>query len=103
MESSLAHGGAMTLTLRAATPNLRDGLALAELCVDIFRRDLLAFYPQCRFEPAGHGLGRGNLRAGPDFQLIEEGDEGADAVGVELFGARYRLTTRDGGRLTPHD
>jgi hypothetical protein len=43
----------MSLTTQPATlPNYRERLALAELFVGVFLRDLLAFYPQCRFEPA---------------------------------------------------
>ena len=36
-------------------PNLRDARALAELFVGFFRRDLQAFFPQCRFESPADG------------------------------------------------
>ena len=32
-------------------PNLRDARAVADLFAGVFRRDLQAFFPQCRFEP----------------------------------------------------
>ena len=40
----------MTLTTRPQPPSLRDAMAVAELFVGVFRRDLLAFYPQGQFE-----------------------------------------------------
>ncbi|MBV8381267.1 MAG: hypothetical protein JOZ63_01590 [Planctomycetaceae bacterium] len=95
----------MTVTLRTVPPNLREAQAVAELCVDFLRRDLLAFYPQSRFEPVAQGLDPASFHPGLDFALIEEdaAEENGDAVQVELFGVRYRLTPREGIRFTPHD
>jgi hypothetical protein len=92
----------MTVTTRP-TPNFREALAVAELFVGVFRRDLLAFYPQCRFEPASPGPARLNVHSGPDFQLIEEEADHGGLIQVELYGVRYRLVSRGGGRFTPHD
>ena len=95
----------MTVTMRTVPPNLREAQAVAELCVGFFRRDLLAFYPQSRFEPVAQGLDSASFHPGLDFQLIEEdeAEESGDAVQVEMFGVRYRLTPREGTRFTPHD
>jgi hypothetical protein len=94
----------MSLTTQPATlPNYRERLALAELFVGVFRRDLLAFYPQCRFEPAAPGPARLDLPSGPDFQLIEADVEPGGPIQVSLYGVRYRLISRGGARFTPHD
>jgi hypothetical protein len=93
----------MSITTRPALPNLRDALAVAELFVSFFRRDLLAFYPQSRFETGLDGSGPYHVRSGPDFQLIEGPDDGEDAIEVAMFGVRYRLSARAGGRFSPHD
>lgn len=76
---------------------LREARAVAELSLSVFRRDLLAFYPQCRFEldeafePTG---------AAPDFAMVEaDGDE----LEVSLFGARYRLAPRPGSAFSTQD
>ncbi|MGE5754863.1 MAG: hypothetical protein ACM35G_03975 [Planctomycetaceae bacterium] len=92
----------MAVTTRPTPPHFREALAVAELFVGVFRRDLLAFYPQCRFEPSSPVPARLNLRSGPDFQLIE-GDDHGGPIQVELYGVRYRLVSRGGGRFTPHD
>ena len=42
---------ATTRPHRRGRPSLRDAQAVAELFVGFFRRDLLGFYPQSRFEP----------------------------------------------------
>jgi hypothetical protein len=72
---------------------------VADLFVSVFRRDLIGFYPLCRFEPVDPGPPPGDLGAGPDFRLFEdeEGDE------VDLFGVRYAVGTRDGGRFSAHE
>jgi hypothetical protein len=95
----------MSITTRHALPSLRDALAVAELFVSFFRRDLLAFYPQSRFEPGIHGSGPYHVRCGPDFQLIEDPDDGDDSesIQVAMFGVRYRLSARPGGRFTSYD
>ena len=48
-----AHGGAMPLTTRHQPPSLRDAIAVSELFIGVFRRDLLAFYPHGQFERVG--------------------------------------------------
>src|SRR5512142_1620841 len=99
---SFAQGGAMAVTTRPTPPNFREALVVAELFVGVFRRDLLAFYPQCRFEPSSPVPARLDIRSGPDFQLIE-GDDHGGPIQVELYRVRYRLVSRGGGRFTPHD
>src|SRR5205823_3831787 len=94
-------GGATTpLATRPGPGGLRDAPAVAELFVGVFRRDLLTFFPQTRLEPDDEGSAP-SPRGGPDFRLLDGPEEGT--VAVELFGARYRLIPRDGGRLTPQD
>jgi hypothetical protein len=94
-------GGATTaLSTRPVVGGLRDAPAVAELLVGVFRRDLLAFFPQTRFEADGEPPFP-PLRGGPNFQLIAGPQE--DALAVELFGTRYRIAPRDGSRLAPQD
>ncbi len=78
---------------------LRDVQAVADLFVGVFRRDLMGFYPVCRFEPVDPRPPSGDLRAGPACRLHEDdaGDE------VEIFGARYAVGPRDGGRFSAHE
>ncbi len=91
----------MPATMRPSSSNLREGTAVAELFVGVFRRDLLAFYPQSRFEPIGHDGLPNTLHPGPDFQIGES--ENGESLEVTLFGLRYSLTARPGGRFSPHD
>jgi hypothetical protein len=93
----------MTITMRPAPPSLRDAPAVAELFVGVFRRDLLNFYPQSRFEPVIPGARPDDIKSGPNFQLIEEPDEGGDPLQVSMFGVRYRLAPKCGGRFSAHD
>lgn len=95
----------MSITTRPAAPgsSLRDTLAVVELFLGVFRRDLQGFYPQSHFEPVAHGEGAVHGRSGPDFQLVEDPEHAGASVEVHLFGARYRLTPRDGARFTPQD
>src|SRR3954469_9711904 len=102
-ERSHAHGGAMSITTRPATSSLRDALAVVELFLGVFRRDVLSFYPHSRFEPVSDAHGPTPARSGPDFHLIEDPDDGGGSVEIGLFGAQYRLSPRDGARFTPHD
>src|SRR3954447_3502627 len=94
---------AMTITMRPAPPSLRDAPAVAELFVGVFRRDLLSFYPQSRFEPLNPGARAEDVKAGPNFHLIEDSEEGDDPLLVSMFGVRYRLAPRCGGRFSAHD
>ncbi len=87
--------------LATETAGLRDAPAVAELFLGVFRRDLLAFFPQASFEPIGTGV-TPMFRLGPDFRLIN-GPAGRDHDEVELYGIRYRLGTRDGSRFSPQD
>jgi hypothetical protein len=93
----------MTITMRPTPPSLRDALAVAELFVGVFRRDLLAFYPQSHFEPTAHLGASFDIKSGPDFHLVEEGEDGDGGLLVEMFGQSYRVTPRSGGRFTSHD
>jgi hypothetical protein len=105
----------MTATTRfhapelAPSPNLRDARALADVFVAIYRRDFQAFFPQSRFEPLGAPPTPADLAAGPRFRLVEaddedgDSDEECDGDVLELFGARYRVGPRGGGRHSPHE
>ncbi len=93
--------GAMMPSHLLVAEGLRDAQAVGELFVGIFRRDLLAFFPQAVFEPHPGGSEPGQRAVGPNFRLIEGDDLEADLI--ELFGSRYRLALRDGGRLSPQD
>src|SRR3954451_3847690 len=94
---------AMTITMRPSPPNLRDAPAVAELFVGVFRRDLLNFYPQSRFEPVIPGARPEDVKAGPNFQLIEESESGGEPLQALIFGVPYRLVPRCGGRFSAHD
>ncbi len=85
---------------RASLPSLRDAPAVAELFLGVFRRDLALFYPDARFHQTDPGRGRDLTGTGPDFRLVEDG---AEALAIDLFGARYRLDPRDGRFFSPHD
>jgi hypothetical protein len=89
----------------AAGDALRDGPALAELFVGVFRRDVLGFFPRASLEPLSGGVEPVPRLGGPIFRLVEppEDDRGVEAVEVELFGDRYRLAARDGSRLSAQD
>jgi hypothetical protein len=95
----------MTITTHPATSSLRDTLAVVELFLDVFRRDLLSFYPQSHFERLSNRLGMlgYDVRSGPDFQLIDDPENGGESLEILVFGARHRLTPRHDGRFTPHD
>src|SRR3954454_12309655 len=105
----------MNITMRPAPPSLRDAPAVAELFIGVFRRDLLNFYPQSRFEPVHPAARPEDVKSGPDFRLIEELETelespstsmalaGGERLEVEMFGVRYRLSPRCGGRFSAHD
>ncbi|MBX6313534.1 MAG: hypothetical protein IRY99_11550, partial [Isosphaeraceae bacterium] len=84
-----------------AAESLRDATALAELFVGVFRRDLLAFFPQTAFEAIPDSFNPDYAGRGPEFRLIE--GEGDEADQVELFGLRYRLGRQGGAWFSPHD
>lgn len=78
---------------------LRDAPAVAALFLGVFRRDLMAFFPQAEFEPRDDSTAPPDFRAGPGFRLVEGGADGSDQV--ELYGVRYRLDLRPGGHPSP--
>jgi hypothetical protein len=90
----------MPPTSRAHSPHLREAPAVADLFVGIFRRDLLVFFPQSRFELETTPTDEIAHSSGPDFQLIEHD---AQPVGVRLFGQSYRLTPRPGCLFSQRD
>lgn len=71
-------------------PRLREAQAVAELFLDVFRRDALGFFPDATLYPEGD---RRDPAAGPDFR-VDRGE--GSSLRVRLFGATYRLQ-RDGG------
>jgi hypothetical protein len=89
----------------ATGEGLRDAQAVAELFIGVFRRDVLGFFPRAGVEPVGPEPGP--RLGGPVFRLVEPGggdpEDGVEAVEVEMFGARYRMTSRDGARFSGHD
>ncbi len=78
-----------------SSEGLRDAPAVADLFFSVFRRDLLAFFPQSRLDPLDDPS-QAVFRLGPGFRLYQ--DEGGDVV--ELYGIRHRLASRDGARLS---
>ncbi|SIO44275.1 hypothetical protein SAMN05444166_4762 [Singulisphaera sp. GP187] len=93
----------MTITTRPMTSSLREALAVVELFLDVFRRDLLSFYPQFQFEHLPNDPGVYDFRAGPDFQLIADPENGGESLDIVLFGTRHRLILRHNIRFTLHD
>lgn len=94
----------MTITTRPAPlPSVRDSQAVIELSATIFRRDVLAFYPQCRLEAEARTPLPTSFKSGSAFRLIDEGCETPDSLRFDLFGIRHRLTPRSGLTFTPHD
>ena len=97
----------MTATTRMHAPlpppSLRDAQPVADLFVGFFRRDLLGFYPQSRFEPLSPESSQANLMAGPTFELREASASASGVDEVELFGVRYAVGPRSGGRFSAHD
>ncbi len=83
------------------TASLRDIQAVADLFVGFFRRDLNGFFPQIRFDPADSPTRTGPVdrASGPNFRLAE----GATLDEIELFGNRFEVEPRGGGRFSPHD
>lgn len=94
------------MTLRMHPPHgLREAPAVAELFVGIFRRDLLNFFPQAALDVTP-GDDRGwDLRDGPDFRRAQAEAEPSrpEAIEIGLFGARYRLASRDGSPFSEQD
>jgi hypothetical protein len=90
----------MTATTRPHAPHLREAPAVAELFVDVFRRDLLTFYPGTTILPASDGATQLNPAGGPGFGLIERDRE---PVSVDLFGTRYHLEPRASTRFNDRD
>ena len=79
--------------------DLREAPGVASLFLGVFRRDLLAFFPQAVFEPIGDD--DPNLRGGPNFRLVE-GDE-TEGDRVELYGVSYRLAVREGEQASEQE
>jgi len=98
----------MTATPRDPGPAATDPArpeAMAHLFVEVFRRDLQAFYPQCRFDPlpaadAAAGVFDAGRTAGGACRLLD--DDGGPDDRLEVFGVRYVISPRDGGRLSAH-
>src|SRR5262249_48566823 len=44
-----------------------------------------------------------DVKLGPNFQLEDDGDSPGDSLLAAMFGSRYRLVPRAGGRFTPYD
>jgi hypothetical protein len=76
-------------------------VGIADLFVGFFRRDLHGFFPQSRFEPVSEGPARSDPASWPGFRLVEGAGGGPDAV--EMFGVRYAIAPRSGGRFSAHD
>jgi hypothetical protein len=95
----------MTIAIRPAPSSLREAPAVAELFLGVFRRDLLNFYPQSRFEAVDPSAPPEDVKHGPNFQLFEESVEGGggELLEVGMFGVRYRLLPRSGSRFSAHD
>jgi hypothetical protein len=99
---SHAPTGAALATIRphALAPGLRDAMAVSELFLGVFRRDLASFYPQAQVLEREPDVPRTEQHAGPVFRLLEDEVEG---VAIDLFGVRYAVKTHDGQRFSSHD
>ncbi|MDR3636170.1 MAG: hypothetical protein P4L84_20380 [Isosphaeraceae bacterium] len=94
----------MSLTTRPAPlPSVRDTQAVIELSVGVFRRDVLAFYPQSRFEAESRTPLPGSFAHGSAFRLVDVVGEDLDTIRFDLFGIRHRLTPRPGLSFTAYD
>ena len=63
----------MTLTTRPAPlPSVRDTQAVIELSASIFRRDVLAFYPQCRLDAETRTPLPTSFKSGSAFRLVDD-------------------------------
>ena len=91
----------VTLAIHPDSLEQRPTSPIAELFIGVFRRDLLAFFPYARFEPVADVAVRSDDSDGPYFRLLD--GRNADSIEVELFGARFRLSGREGLRFTPRD
>src|SRR3954451_9743422 len=100
--------------MRPPHASLRDAPAVAELFIGVFRRDVLTFYPQSRFEPVHPAARPEDVKSGPNVRLTEETETetessatamaiaGGERLEVSMFGVRYRLVPRCGGRFSAH-
>ena len=84
-----------------APQGLRDAPAVAELFVDIFRRDLRGFLPQARCEPVDGPAEGWDPGDGPVFRVAE--DESGAGLDAAMFGARYRVARHDGAPFPAQD
>jgi len=84
-----------------APQGLRDAPAVAELFVDVFRRDVRAFLPQVACEPVPGPTRGWEPGGGPGFRV--EADESGRGLDAAMFGARYRVARQDGAPLPPQD
>ncbi len=74
-----------------------DAPAVAALFLGVLTRDLGSFFPQSTLRPIGDD--EPNLRAGPNFRLIQ-GQPGGEGDTIELYGVPYRLVLREGGPVS---
>jgi len=83
----------------------RDALAVVELFLDVFQRDLLSFFPLSQFERISSELALEEfpVRPTPDFHLLDDPENGGESLEVVIFGIRHVLTPRPGARFTLHD
>ena len=104
-DHSLCPHAAPVSPLRPRRRAFATHAAVAELFVGVFRRDLLNFFPQSRFEPVepNSAFCPHDIKSGPDFQLLEKSVAMGDPLQVAMFGVRYRLSPRCGGRFSAHD
>lgn len=94
----------MTLTTRPTPlPSVRDSQAVIELSASIFRRDVLAFYPQCRLEAETGASLPGSFKSGSAFRLLDDACDRPETLRFDLFGVRHRLRPRSGLSFTAHD
>ena len=99
---SHAPAGAALATTRphALAPGLRDAMAVSELFLGVFRRDLATFYPQAQVLARGPNVPQADPHTGPIFRLLEDEVEG---VTVDLFGVRHAVKPPCGHRFSSHD
>ncbi len=83
---------------------LREASAVADLFVGVFRRDLLNFFPQAVLDTLPDDANGWDHRDGPGFRIQVGGPTEVEAeVEVAIFGACYRLSSRDGAPFSTQD
>jgi hypothetical protein len=91
-----------THSMRATEPERRSDVdGVVELLLGVFRRDLIGFFPHSQLVRVAEDDGRAPAVAPhrPHFRRVEASDGDV----IDLFGARYRIASRDGQPFGPQE